>query len=412
TMTRGLVGYWNMDEGGGQTAIDSSGNSNNGTLGAAATSASDDPQWTRGAPCLAGASCGGGLKFDGVDDYASQPYDTDFNFGTGSFSVSGWFKHNTISAADYLVTRYSTAAGTPGGWKVYMDASGDIAFAIDDDATWDTADIAATSAIDYDDNQWYYFTAVKNGISSIKLYIDGSEAASDSSLVETGTLSGTTPVLYMGSDSPTAGSYWEGLIDEVRIYNRALSAEEVRYHYNRGGPVAEWKFDEGSGSVARDGTENNNDGTLVGATHLPTWTAGKYGSALTFDGAEDYVNAGNVYNGVKTVSFWMKGNNITQKILDLNGSAYIEVSSGVITATGWTTPVIYVDGKASSAVDTAWHHITITTATGINASAVNLGKVSTGYFSGILDDIRVYNYARAPLQIQQDYNAGLASYFK
>ncbi|MFZ2970492.1 MAG: LamG domain-containing protein [Minisyncoccia bacterium] len=254
----GLVGYWDMDEGGASTAKDSSANGNNGTL-------TNGPLWTKGKKNNA-------IKFDGKDDYVSQSYDTDFNFGTGSFTVSGWFKHNTISAADYLATRYSTAAGTPGGWKVYMDASGDIAFAIDDDATWDTADISATSAIDYDDNKWHYFTAVKNGISSIKLYIDGVEAASDSSLAETGTLSGTTPVLYMGSDSPTAGSYWEGLMDEVRVYSRALSFEEINYLYNEKKPVGQWDFDEGAGATAHDSQGNLNITFPASSSNQPTWS--------------------------------------------------------------------------------------------------------------------------------------------
>jgi hypothetical protein len=59
---------------------------------------------------------------------------------------------------------------------------------------------------------------------------------------------------------------FNGSIDGVKIYNRALSAEEVRYHYNRGGPVAHWKMDEGEGAKAYDESGNRNHGTLTGST--------------------------------------------------------------------------------------------------------------------------------------------------
>ena len=106
------------------------------------------------------------------------------------------------------------------------------------------------------------------------------------------------------------------------------------------------------------------------------------------------------------MSFWIKADNTTKKILDLNGTAYVEVVSGTITATGWTSPTIYVDGAVSSTIDKEWHHITITTATGINASAVDIGRVSTGYFDGTLDDIRIYNRALSSSEVQRLYNLG------
>jgi len=59
SLTRGLVGYWNFDEGAGQTASDSSDSNNDGTLGASSSEASDDPTWTSGK-----AGNGGALDFD------------------------------------------------------------------------------------------------------------------------------------------------------------------------------------------------------------------------------------------------------------------------------------------------------------------------------------------------------------
>lgn len=56
-------------------------------------------------------------------------------------------------------------------------------------------------------------------------------------------------------------------------------------------------------------------------------------------------------------------------------------------------------------IDTNWHHIVITTGTGINASAVNLGKISSSYFGGILDDIRFYSSALSSTQVTDLYRA-------
>jgi len=66
-----------------------------------------------------------------------------------------------------------------------------------------------------------------------------------------------------------------------------LSEEEIRYLYNRGAPIAHWKFDEGKGNIAYDSSGNGNNGTI--SQWRPTWVHGKFGSALSFDGVDDYV---------------------------------------------------------------------------------------------------------------------------
>jgi len=63
----------------------------------------------------------------------------------------------------------------------------------------------------------------------------------------------------------------------------------VRAEGDDDGLVAEWHFDEGSGSVLEDSSGNGNDGVIYGAT----WVEGKYGKALSFDGVDDYVDFGN-----------------------------------------------------------------------------------------------------------------------
>ena len=141
------------------------------------------------------------------------------------------------------------------------------------------------------------------------------------------------------------------------------------------------------------------------------WTDGKYNSAIDFNGTSTYVDGFGALGNIKAVSFWIKADSLTEDVIDLNGTQTITVSSGTILANNFTSPTIYVDGKVSSTLsDTNWHHIAIMTDTNINASAVVVGKVGANYFDGILDDVRIYNYARATDEIRADYNAGKAAH--
>jgi hypothetical protein len=166
----------------------------------------------------------------------------------------------------------------------------------------------------------------------------------------------------------------------VRIYNRALSAEEVRYHYNQGGPVAHWDMDEGEGTRAFDSSGNNNHGTISGAT----WTQGKYGSALSFDGADDYAQA--TVAGTKTAySLWVKNGSVWEHIVNNNGTYYVNGARG----TPKTYPIYVSD------------------------NTVQLGKSGLSTFVNCqIDDVKVYNYARTAEQIQMDYQQGVATHLK
>src|SRR5690606_20679208 len=106
--------------------------------------------------------------------------------------------------------------------------------------------------------------------------------------------------------------YANGVIDEPRIYNRALSADEVKNLYDLGTPqtvnasqnssmtsglVGEWSFNGAdiSGTTAYDRSGSGNNGTL---TNGPTPTFGKVGQALSFDGTDDYISVADPASGV------------------------------------------------------------------------------------------------------------------
>jgi len=152
---------------------------------------------------------------------------------------------------------------------------------------------------------------------------------------------------------------------------------------------------------------------------LTGWATGKFGTAMDFNGTSTHIDFDSaVYNGVKTISFWLKADDITErKIMDIDGTDQIELnSSSNIVATDFPGTVsIYIDGinkTSSPTIDTNWHHIVITDTTGVNASAsLDIGAVDASYFDGKLDNIRFYNYVRTADEILLDYNAGFAARF-
>jgi Concanavalin A-like lectin/glucanases superfamily len=152
---------------------------------------------------------------------------------------------------------------------------------------------------------WSYVALTYDG-SKMRLFVDGRQAASRPT---TGTIATARNPLWFGGNHPF-GEFFDGLIDEARVYDRALTEAEIRADMripvatggaargranvvagSRGarppavGLVAAYAFDEGAGASVADGSGHGNVGAVSGAT----WTRGRYGNALSFDGADDIV---------------------------------------------------------------------------------------------------------------------------
>jgi len=202
---RGLVGHWRFNEGTGSTAYDSSPFGNNGTIHGAS--------WVRG-------KFGYALKFDGSDDYIII---ADFNNNIGDkITIEAWVKRETSSDRyaiwddwKYLTNKRAVffRINTDGTLKFFVSSNGT---SEDSSQTTDTID-----------TNWHH-VAVTFNAGNVKFYIDGSESLSD-------TLSQTS--IFNSNQAKHIGLYYEaseyfkGTIDEVRIYNRPLSAEEIKIHY-------------------------------------------------------------------------------------------------------------------------------------------------------------------------------------
>lgn len=122
------------------------------------------------------------------------------------------------------------------------------------------------------------------------------------------------------------------------------------------------------------------------------------GTGIVFDGTGDYVDIGTGPSVVKTISLWVNQDDVagSEYPIDLNGTDYLSVVSGVVTVSGLTGHTLYVDGVAGTSgattIDATWHHIVITDSSNNNASDLDIGRVeSAGYFAGRISDVRLYS---------------------
>jgi len=209
------------------------------------------------------------LDFDGVGDYVHVPDNVSLNFGTGAFSLGCWFKFDA-SASDPYPTLLNKNHSHNSGLYLWTGGS-QILFRWGDGTNYST--LASTSSIT--DNKWHHIFVFRDSSGNTKLFLDGKQEDSGSGAYD---VSNSDP-LYIGQNWNI--SHWKGQIDEPRIYNRALSAEEIRrnmlnYHSPiKDGLVGWWRFEEGTGLTAHDRSGNGNHGTMKPAADPPTWVRSK-----------------------------------------------------------------------------------------------------------------------------------------
>lgn len=152
---------------------------------------------------------------------------------------------------------------------------------------------------------WYHICGVTNGNGGAGyIYVNGNQ---DAAGIQTGVTADTTNTIEVGIRTNNNNNrYWNGKIDDVRIYNYALTPKQIVSIMNAGHPavgypvgsaVGYWKFDEGYGTTAKNsgsgGTALNGIPTNMDspATYGSGWTNnGKFGKALNFDGNDDYLD--------------------------------------------------------------------------------------------------------------------------
>ncbi len=371
------------------------------------------------------------LKFNGTSDFVYLP-NAIFTSNQSSFSAGAWIK----TTSSTLMNVFGGNAGAALFMSVYNNK-----------AAWYNGSGWFYSTVNVNDGNWHYIYYTLNSGSLYSIYVDGvlsnSISASSSSFYTYG-----KNISYIGRRGNATDRYFNGSIDEVRIYDRALYAEEIKDQYegnnfSSNGLVGYWNLDDAKSGKATDSSGNNktgyssNTGLLGGgitSTAMPTWTtAGKFGSALSFDGG-DIVNLNSLpvstTTGSKvTVEFWMKWNGGNSQMPFGWNNYDLYFLNGYF---GYNTSASDLWGVSSSGLSGRWAYITAVFNNGdaklselyIDGVKQNLlQKVgSTGSrsvasragiggwtqnvsfrFNGLIDEVRIYNRAVSDTEAVQHY---------
>lgn len=182
--------------GSGTTWFDISGNNNHGTL-------VNGPVFTSN-----------GFSFDGVNDYVATSISL-----TGQFSVSMWFNRRTTGAGGGRIVYGNTS-----------DVDTYLALVRTSDIIVQSDNVGTSKIFDgfsFSNNMWYHIVVSRNTSNAVRVFVNGIESTSGSQTINgTFTLNGVGR--YANATGGNAPYQWDGLIDNVRIYNRPISATEVQ----------------------------------------------------------------------------------------------------------------------------------------------------------------------------------------
>ena len=208
--TGGLVAAYNFEEAGGNAVVDASGNGNHGAIS--------------GATRIGGGKFGGALSFDGIDDWVTIPHAASLDL-TNGMTLQAWVYPTTVTGNRTVLVKENP----PGNSVYYLYANdsdyntnqplGGGVFA----SQYRFAQGGATLVA----NAWSHVAITYDGAIQ-RLYVNGTQVASRA---QTGNMGVSGGVLRIGGNS-LWGEFFRGHLDEIRVYNRALTATELKTDMN------------------------------------------------------------------------------------------------------------------------------------------------------------------------------------
>jgi hypothetical protein len=202
-----LVSWWKFDESEGGNASDSSSNDNVGKL-------FGNPQWQPSA-----GKIGGALEFDGVDDFVDCGDDASLDI-TDQITLAAWVKTNDAGNSQF--NPFVTKGDRTYGLKHHSQNT--IEFVIYD-GTWRVTHYPVDGSFN---GLWHHLAGTYDG-SKLKLYIDGKLEVTTA---YTGSIASSAANLNIASNSDESDRFYNGAIDDLRIYNYALSGNKITTLYN------------------------------------------------------------------------------------------------------------------------------------------------------------------------------------
>ena len=207
TQPSGLVGYWNFDQGSGTIAYDSSGYNNHGTIHGAS--------WMTG-------KVNGALFFDGLEDYVDCGNNATLDPTQGA-TIEAWVNFNQLPSGAEHIMAITGRSGGGTDLDLQTETDNKIRFYIGPGAP-----NVAISNTAVETNKWYHIAGTYQANENIKIYVNG--VLEKTTLIDI-TRNANSNNFCIGQSAIWPGRFFNGIIDEVKIYNRPLSAEEIEAEY-------------------------------------------------------------------------------------------------------------------------------------------------------------------------------------
>lgn len=373
------------------------------------------------------------IQFDGTDD-ALDATIANMNTNTGAFTYETWF--NTEMTARGDIINIGTEAG--GMSKLHIE-NGKLNFDIPGNNLLQSNDT-------FNDGNWHH-TAVTYDGTVLRMYVDG-ELISENASASITVASGATRIGAAHTDATS--TYFDGMLDETRLWSTQRSHEEIRDNYNQQlagnetGLQAYYTYEDRNGSIIDDATSNNNDlqPPSQAATPVVLDTLNK---ALSLNGTSQYMTSSTqalTQNSEVTIESWIKWDGAdttnTNVIASLGTSSTNGVYLGIFPDSGTQYLGINIGGKGALITNHAitandWAHVavskdngewniyvngdevSITSTTGTATSTVDMVMPSADvlvgysgfgdeYFGGEIADVRIWDTGRSAAEIADNYN--------
>ena len=271
------------------------------------------------------------ISLDGTDDYLSIGNPSDLQI-TGNMTISAWFK--TSSGSNNRIIDKDGGGGQPRSYILLLVSNKLRWVRFNSSGTGYTIDTVDT----FNDNAWHHVVVTNKTSGTIDIYVDGTAltlgtgTGNYTNVTSSGnsgiTMNNAAVGVNIGYFAATSSQYFDGLIDEVAIWDDVLTSSEVTAIYNNGAPTdlttdagnyassanlqGHWRMEEGSGTSVADSSSNSNAATLNNSptfsTDVPAWS-NNY--SLDFDGTNDYLSTSLVTNTYDlkngfSASLWVK----------------------------------------------------------------------------------------------------------
>lgn len=419
---KGMVGQWKMNG----NAKDASPYGGDGTVSGATltTDRKDNPNKA--------------YAFNGSSHYISVPDTTRLEF-SGDYTVSAWMKTSS-SGTQTLLAKYAGTASD----QYYLSISSGV-------ATFRSGSTSISGGSSLADGAWHLVTGVKSG-STGYLYVDGVQVGTSA---VSGTTTGGTSYLGIGKYGSSGTNYFNGSLDDIRIYSRSLTSDEIvsiRDSYEANLSIAGDFGTTALGSSlvgrwqmtgnANDATPYSNNGTVSGAS-LTTDRFGTSNSAYSFNGTSNQISIPNPVpnfissnNAPFSMSIWLRPSNVTtsnhrsivgNETYNVRGFRYGINSSQRFSF--WTSESggnLHPIQSTTSAIINTWYHVVVTydgsvvkiyvngnpevasasgrtIISGTNNLVLAGGTGGVDRFAGVMDDFRTWSRALNVQEVQAIY---------